>query len=107
MNTKQSRKKSLLTAAFPPKLVILSIADQPPLSLKEIDKKTDALNQTVKCVEQKDGANQSFCSALRRSARLQAAIVKSASDEELSAVSHESWSTPMMKPTATTCMAVF
>ena len=43
----------------------------------------------------------------RRSARLQAAIVKSASEDELSAVSHESCSTPMMKPTATTCIAVF
>ena len=43
----------------------------------------------------------------RRSARWQAAIVKSASLEEFRAVSQESWSTPMMKPTATTCMAVF
>ena len=46
-----------------------------------------------------------FIGSLRRSARLQAAIVKSASVEEFSAVSQESCRTPMMKPTATTCIA--
>ena len=35
-----------------------------------------------------------------------AVAVKSTSDDELSAVSHESCNTPIMKPTPTTCIAI-
>ena len=38
--------------------------------------------------------------------RYSAVAVSTTSEEEFSAVSQESWTTPMMKPTATTCMAM-